>query len=470
MSNSEQQPGADIAPGSEHLVTVHDLAVSGGGIARLSGMAVFLDAGLPGETLRCRITERKPRFAKAEALETVTASPDIVPSFCPYGGECGGCAWTNLDYAAQTAWKERQVKETLRRVGKVTFADKGGSGAKYLPLIPSPKTTRYRNKMEFAFGFDAEGVPALGLRQRNSHSIVPVEECALCAAPVAPILAGVREWLRESALEPWQSGAGFLRFLVIRCPEYASGGKRQCLAEIITSPGDAAKTAAVKALGRVLLAENSETGVTGFVHSTRRGNVNIAHGDRVTTALGATTITEDIGGVRLEAPVQSFLQANTGAAALLYEQTRAFAAETGAKTLWDVYCGVGGIALSLAGEDMIVHGVESVAEAVTFARKNAANLPGDIVFVNGDAARVMADPRPRPDLVITDPPRAGMAPELRDAILRLKPKHLVCVSCDAASLARDVAAFSSIYRMEKARAVDMFPNTPHVEIVALLSR
>lgn len=467
--NTSPLPSDPFEPGSEHVAVPHDLAVSGGGIARISGMTVFLDAGLPDEKVLCRITERKPRFARAEVIEVLEPSPHAVPSFCAHGGICGGCAWTTLAYAAQTAWKERQVRETLRRIGKVAFSGESGAeaGAEYLPLIPSPRALGYRNKMEYAFGFD-EGAPVLGLRARGSHAVVSIEECALAAVPVKPVLNLVRQWMRASSLEPWDGASGFLRFLVVRCPDHMIDGRQQCLVELITAPGDAAQASAVKALGETLLA--GEAGVTGFVHSTRRDRANVAYGDTVVATFGRSTVIEMIGQTRIEAPVQSFLQANTGAAALLYAQIKAYADATAAGTVWDVYCGAGGIALFLAAQGRCVRGVDSVAEAVAFAEKNAAEAPGDVAFVRGDAARVMADPRPVPDLVVTDPPRAGMAADLLASLKRLEAEHMICVSCDAASLARDIAGLAGRYQVLSARAVDVFPNTPHVEVAALLKR
>lgn len=448
-------------------LTPHDLAVSGGSVAKHSGLAVFLDQGLPGETLRCRVTESKPRFAKAEVLETLTPSPDETPSFCAFSDRCGGCAWTNLRYEAQLAWKERHVKETLRRIGKVPFDAVDGSAPEYLPITPSPRVTGYRNKMEFAFGFE-NGLPALGLRERNSHAVVSVGECPLCSLPVGGILTVVRDWLHKAKLPPLDGKSGYLRFLVIRCPDYTPDGVPRCLVECITTPGNAEQARMVRELGRELM-ENA--GVTGFIHSTRSSAPNVAYGEAVVHSAGETTVTEQFGPLRLEAPAQAFLQANTGAAALLYGHARQYAEQEQAKVIWDIYCGVGGLALSLAGEGVTVRGVESVREAVKFATRNATNAPGDVKFQRGDAKTMetMAEyVTPAPDLVVTDPPRAGMAKELTETLLRIKPPRIIAVSCDAASLARDIALLAPAYSLKSARAVDQFPHTPHVEVVALL--
>lgn len=456
-------------PGSIHTLTPHDLAVSGGSVARLNGLAVFLNRGLPGEILRCRITESKPRFARAEALETLVPSPSAVPSFCPHGGECGGCAWPDLAYPAQLAWKERQVRETLRRIGKIPFDD-AKTAPEYLPIIPSPRVKGYRNKVEFAFGF-AAGKPALGLRQRNAREIVPVTDCALCAFPAADILAATRAWMRETGIKPFNGRTGQLRFLVLRCPDYSHGGEPRCLVELITVPGNKSLADPVARLGRALMAD---AGVTGFLHSTRTAKTDVAYGERVMASMGETTVTEQIGHIRLEAPAQTFLQANTGAAALLYDQVRRYAEKeptgTPVRTVWDIYCGVGGIGLSLAREDLTLRGIETAPEAVRFARKNASSLPGDCAFFHGDAQAAFRTLSPAPDLIITDPPRAGMARPLVETILASGVPRIIMVSCAPASLARDLALLFSRYRVTSVRAVDLFPHTPHVETVAALER
>ncbi len=462
------------AAGSVHTLTPHDLAVFGGGVARLDGFTVFLDRGLPGETLRCRVTEVKPRFARAEVLETVIPSPDEVPSFCPHAGRCGGCAWTTLRYEAQLAWKERQVKETLRRIGKVDFT--GPDGAEYLPITPSPRQTGYRNKMEFAFGFE-NGSPALGLREKNSHGIVSVGECALSFLPLKDILTMTREWMDTNKLLPFDGKEGHLRFLVVRCPEYSPDGTPRCLVELITTPVDRSASEAVEKLARSLM-EHSP--VTGFLHSIRTVKTNVAYGEKTLLRLGETIVTEKMGTLLLQAPAQAFLQANTGAATLLYGHIRSWAnlGDNGGAcrenpfVIWDVYCGVGGIGLFLARDNLVLRGIEAVPEAVRFARKNADDpvngLAGDLAFFQVSADADLSRITPNPDLVVTDPPRSGMDAGLKATVLKLRPGRIITVGCDAASLARDVAFLAPAYRVRSARAVDLFPHTPHVELAALL--
>lgn len=445
-----------------HILTPHDLAVTGKSVAKLDGMAVFLDGGLPGSTVLARITAHKKRFAEGVVLETLTPSPDARPSFCAYGGICGGCGWTDLSYEAECAWKERHVRETLRRIGKI---DCGGA-VEYSPLVPSPRPLRYRNKMEFAFGLDEAGLPALGLRKRGSHAIVSIEDCHLHARPLGALLDLARSWLRERNLSVWAGSGGFCRFLVVRSPDYAPGGREQCLVECITAPGTPEEAEAVAALGKILA---EKIGVTGFIHSVRKSPANVAYGETIAAAEGETSITEQLGGHVLSAPAGAFFQANTAAADLLYRQVSGYAGENPG-VVWDIYCGVGGIGLTLAAEGVTLRGIETAPEAVAFARRNAENVPGDVAFVTGTAEQAFTKLSPFPDLVITDPPRAGMGKELVELLLREKPCRLIAVSCDAASLARDIATLSQVYAVRSVRAFDLFPRTPHVETVALLER
>ncbi|CAK7063806.1 MAG: 23S rRNA (uracil-C(5))-methyltransferase RlmCD [Desulfovibrio sp.] len=448
------------------ILTPHDLAVTGKSVARLNGMAVFLDKGLPGETVRARITARKKRFAEGVVLETLTPSPDERPSFCAYGGICGGCAWTTLAYEAECAWKERQVMETLRRIGKVTVAE-------YLPFQPSPRPLGYRNKMEFAFGPADDGSPALGLRKRGEHTVVPVEDCPLHAHSLRSILQIARDWLREHALSVWRGNDGFCRFLVVRSPDYAPGGKKHCLVECITAPGTKRETEAVRLLGQAL----HDAGATGFAHSVRKSRGNVAYGESLLYTEGETTVTERVGDLTLTAPLQAFLQANTAAATLLYDRVRVYAGPSPG-VVWDLYCGVGGIGLYLANTPILpdfpggitLRGIETVPEAIRFAEINAKQITGDIAFVHGDAASAFAKLSPRPDLVITDPPRAGMGENLVRLLLREKPRRIISVSCDTASFARDLSLLSEAYAVKTVQAFDLFPKTPHIETVSLLER
>ncbi len=452
-------------PGDTLTLIPHDLSLDGGSVARHGELVVFLDKGLPGEVLRARIDSLKPRFATAAVIETITPSPTAEPAHCPHAGDCGGCPWPGFSYRGELAWKERQVRETLRRLGKMDFSDKG---AAYDPIIPSPRDIGYRNKVEFAFGASETG-PLLGMKRRASHAVVAVDDCPLAAASVRDILAHARAWAGEAKLPAWDGKQGYLRFLVVRQPDYAPEGKARRLVELITAPSDDARATAVKAFGESLLRACPDT--AAFLHSERASAASVAYGERIRTSLGPDRIWERIGDVLLEAPATAFMQVNTGAAALLYAAVGEYAGLTGAERVWDLYSGIGGIALTLAGSALSVRGFENTRDGVNFAGRNAVQAgAANAVFLAGDVAALLRKERAGPDLVVTDPPRAGLDAAVTAELLRLAPPRLILVGCDPATLARDAGRLAARYAVSRARAIDMFPRTPHVETITLLLR
>jgi 23S rRNA (uracil1939-C5)-methyltransferase len=272
--------------------------------------------------------------------------------------------------------------------------------------------------------------------------------------------------MRERSIAVRGGREGPLRFLVVRCPEHSPAGKRQCVVEIITAPVRAEEAGAVRKLGERMMAMGT---VTGFAHSGRLSAGAVAYGEKTIFTLGETAIAERFGPVTLTAPTQAFLQVNTLAATLLYERVRELASAVKARVIWDLYSGAGGIALTLAAPGRAVRGFENVPEAVRRARTNAEGAPGSVSFTRCDAAALPADTQPPPDLVVLDPPRAGIAAPLVERLPSLRPRHIISVGCDPAAQARDIALLSPAYRLEQAGAVDLFPQTPHVEAYALLT-
>lgn len=462
------------APGDLLELAPHDLSPDGGSVAELNGFVVFLDRGLPGEKVRARVRSVKSRFARAEVTEISVPLAQPAPAYCPHLGTCGGCAWPGLDHSLELAWKERQVRELFRRVGRLREAD-----VLFHPAVPSPLTLGYRNKLEFAFARDCPP----GLRRRDSHSIVPVDDCALARSPVGDILAFARR-LPEACgraapknAKGSEDAAGFLRRLVVRLPDYAPEGEARCLVELITAPPKACGLPRdlVRDFGAALMRDVPK--VTGFVHSLRAGRDDVAQGEKILHTLGRATMCEQIGHILLEAPVNAFLQVNTGAAALMYAEVRRLAGpflRPDATRLWDLYCGAGGIGLFLAGAQTRVHGFEGSRAAVVWAGRNAErNGLRGCSFTAGDIARETEAAAARegaPDIVVTDPPRAGLSRELCETLLRLRPRAIIAVSCDPASQARDIARLARAYRVREVRPFDFFPHTPHVETVVLLER
>ena len=446
----------------------HDLSLAGGSVARHNSFVVFLDRGLPGETVRARITKLKSAFAQAEVLEILAPAAKTAPPYCPHQGECGGCAWPGLDYAEELLWKERHLRESFRRIGVL------GEAADSLvrPAVPSPKPLGYRNKVEFAFAPDAGGGVVLGLKRRATRRIIQVSDCALARSSLTAILAFTRSWIRENALSAWDGEKGFLRHLVVRQPDYAT----QCQVELIvnTTGNDAARDAA-EAFGTALRQAVPE--ITSFVLSQRSNRADLAYGERILFSHGDRNIRERIGHLLLEAPPAAFFQTNTQAASLMCAELRRMAEplmRPEHTLVWDLYCGAGAIGLFLADRVLRVHGFERSREAVACASRNASqNKLHNCFFTAGDVA-VQAKRAARngrvPDIIITDPPRAGLSPEVTALLLDLQVRAIIAVSCDPASQARDIARLAEGYQVRHVQPFDFFPHTPHVESVTLLER
>ncbi|WP_147822207.1 23S rRNA (uracil(1939)-C(5))-methyltransferase RlmD [Salidesulfovibrio onnuriiensis] len=445
---------------------IESLAFGGAGVARVDGMAVFVQAALPGQRVQARVTRAKKRFAEAVAMQTLRPSPHQVQPVCPHYGECGGCAMQDLDYAEQLRQKARQVEDTLRRIGRVEPVMSEPVG--------SPHVFHYRNKMEFAF----EGEELrLGLRkrllpgQKGQGDVLDLEECHLCSEATMTALAAVRRACRESGLPAYdpRSGRGYWRHCIIRHTSLD-----QVMVHLITSD-EARHHETAAELGDGLRLEIPS--ITSFVHSSRRSRRTLAFGERVEYTAGQGYVEECLNRgeteVRYRISPNSFFQTNTEGASALFGAVLEMGAFSGESAVLDLYCGAGGIGLFLAPGVRRVQGFELSEESVEDARVNARmNSFHNCEFHAGSlegGLRGLED-MPRPDIIVCDPPRSGMHDEVVRAILRLGPDQVVAVSCDPSTLARDVNRLSDAYALVRARAVDMFPHTHHVETVALLQK
>ena len=470
---------------------LHGLSPDGRTVGRSGdGLTVFVRGGLPGERVLARLTAVKKRMAEAELVQVLRPSDEERPAPCPHADVCGGCPWQQLPYARQLEWKERIEQDALRRIGRLELPE-----GTIRPVLSCGERSewRYRNKMEFAFGRGENGETLLGLRARASRSVTEVTHCRLQSPRTMSVLAAVRDLCRKHDLHAAVSERApqrtprekafssavrqndILRFLVIREP--CDGG---CLVELITLPSPQ-EAGTLKKLGHELL--DGPAGVTGFVHSTRTSPADVAYGERTVLALGETELSETLHlqgrDVTFTLDHNSFFQVNSRAAELLYNTAADLAAllfEAGkdfrGRECWDIYCGVGGLALTMAPHFSRVCGLESVAQAVKLAAVNAerAGTGASFRFECGDAARLEHLFRRCgvPDLLVTDPPRSGMDEKTVRAILDHRPPRLVLVSCNPATLARDLALLAPAYRIRAVQPVDLFPQTPHVETVAAL--
>jgi 23S rRNA (uracil1939-C5)-methyltransferase len=451
---------APVVKDQELELRVDSLAYGGNGVARLNGFVVFVRRGLPGDTVRARITKVKGNHAEALALEVVEPGAERVEAPCAHFPACGGCRFQDLAYEAQARAKEAQVADALRRIGRIAEPP-------LEPIVPADSVFHYRNKLEYSFTQTPEG-PALGFHRAGRwDQVLEVERCWLTTDLGNAIRAAVCDWAREEGLEPYDQaeGTGYLRHLVVR--EGRNTG--QALVQLVTAPGERFETGYfVEVLRRF-------PEVRSIHWSVNEGPAELTN---LPTRLlwGDEAIEEILCGLRFRIRPNAFLQTNTGMAERLYALAGEYAALTGQETVYDLYCGIGTIGLVLARDALTVWGLEVSEESVACALENAElNGVSNAAFFAGNVGQTIEDLRERagdPDVVVVDPPRAGLAGKALRRIGRLAAPRLVYVSCNPTTLASDVRQLAGDwgYRLERARPVDMFPHTPHVETVALLAR
>jgi 23S rRNA (uracil1939-C5)-methyltransferase len=443
--------------GQEIDLTVDSLAFGGRGVARHGELVVFVSRALPGDRVRARVTKLKRRHAEARTVEVLEAGPGRVAARCAHFGVCGGCAWQDLDYAEQVRHKAAQVDDALRRLGKIEI--------ELEPIVPAAEQYGYRNKLEYSWANGPDG-PSLGFHRAGRwDELVPVETCHIASPAGNEVRRAFERWAREAGLAVHDSttGEGYLRHLVVR--EGAHTG--QLLAMLVTAPGTVPEAERLQAA--------VPESVVGVVHAENPGLAEATAGLSGSPLFGADRYEELVGGLRLAVTAGAFMQTNTVMSERLYELAIEYAGLTEADVAWDLYCGAGAIGLLAASRAGTVVGIEIADESVERARENAErNGIGNIEFVAGDVAKSVApllERAPRPDVVFVDPPRAGLTPKAVKRLLEIGPERIVYVSCNPTTLAPNARSFIDAgYELVRARPVDMFPHTPHIECVALLRR
>ena len=447
MSTSSQ---VRPARGDELELTVDSLAHGGNGVARRDGYVVFV--AVPGDRVRAVVGKAKKAYAEARAVEIVEPSPDRVPPRADHPG----APWQVLPYERQLAVKAEQVREALERIGHL-------EGFELEPIVPAVEPWRYRNKLEFSFGPGADGELVCGFHAPGRwDEIVPMDDCLLASERVNAVRAAVLAWCRDQGLAAWdrRDQRGFLRNLVVR--EGRRTGELQV--RLVTSPGALdtdALTDAVACDG-LFWTQQEQLGET------------VTGGETVLLS-GTPQLRERLGGLDFLVSPEAFFQTNTEMAERLYAVAAEYAQLRGHERVFDLYCGIGTIGLTLAARAREVVGVEIVEPAVADAIENARI--NDVVnarFYAGDirlAMRDLVEQAGRPDVAVVDPPRAGLSQKVVRRIVEAQPSRIVYVSCNPTTLAPNAAQMVEAgYRLVKVRPVDMFPQTPHIESVALLER
>ena len=441
------RPGASRPARGESLeLEVDSLAQGGRGVARSNGYVVFVAGALPGDRVRARISRAKRSHAEATTMELLRPSPDRVADRCLHGGEpCPGAPWQALPYEAQLAEKARQTEDALRRLGHL-------DGFELEPIVPAVELWRYRNKLEYSFGPPADA-PALGFHRRGRwDEVVDVDDCLLAPEANNEARNELRAWARASGIPPLdrRSGEGVLRNLVVR------EGRRtgQLQTRLVTSEA------------RI---ERPPVDLHTIVDERAGGT------DGPTGVLGREHLGEELCGLRLRISPSAFFQTNTEMAERLYGLACEYAGLSGSERVLDLYCGIGTIGLTMAGAAGEVWGIEVVPEAVDDAAENARrNGIGNARFRCADARLgirpLLAEAGP-PDVVVVDPPRAGLSSKIVRRVIECEARRIVYVSCNPTTLAPNAAQLAEAgYALRRVRPVDMFPHTPHVECVALLER
>jgi 23S rRNA (uracil1939-C5)-methyltransferase len=438
--------------GDELELTIDSLAFGGAGVARLDGFVVFVTGAVPGDRVRALVGKSKRAYAEARAIDLLEPSPERIAPRAPHPG----MPWQILPYERQLEVKAAQVDDALRRIGRL-------DGFALEPIVAAVQPWRYRNKLEYSFGSD-EGRLVCGFHAPGRwEDIVEIDDCLLASEASNDARERIVRWCRESGLTAHdrRSGEGLLRNLVVR------EGRRtgQIQVRLVTSPGELDRDGLVRAAGEI----------DGLLWTRLDSVAETTQGGETELLAGSERLEEEIGGLRVRIAPQAFFQTNTEMAEQLYGLAVEYAGLRGSERVYDLYCGIGTIGLLMAPRAAEVWGLEIVEDAVADAIAGARlNEIDNVRFFAGDvrlAMRELVATAGRPDVLVVDPPRAGLSQKIVRRIIEAGPARIVYVSCNPTTLAPNAAQLVEAgYRLARVRPVDMFPQTPHIECVALLER
>lgn len=438
---------------------INSLGSSGEGVGRIDGFTVFVVGALPAEKVKVKITEVKKSYAAGKLLEVLEASPDRVEPACPVYKECGGCQLQHLSYEGQLKVKQQQVKDAMERIGH----------QKNLPVLPTlgaENPWNYRNKVAFPVGRE-KGKAIIGCFAQGTHKIIDTSDCMIQDKVNNEALNAVREVVDKLGISVYNEDrhTGVIRHIVAR-----TGKNGQLMVVLVTATKELKKEKEIIKMLRSRLPQ-----MASLQQNIQTYRNNVILGRETKLLWGKPTIKAQLGKLNFNVSARSFFQVNTKQAEVLYNKAMEYAQLTGAETVIDAYCGTGTISLYLAQKARKVYGVEIVSPAIEDAKKNAReNNVKNAEFIVGDCTKVM--PRlykqgVRPDVVVVDPPRAGCTPVVLETFANMKPERIVYVSCNPATLARDIEILEGLgYKAEKVQPVDMFSASSHVENVALINR
>ena len=443
-------------------VKIEDMGVDGEGIGKADGITLFIKDAVIGDVVQAKIMKMKKSYGYARLLEVLTPSPYRVEPKCPVSRPCGGCQLQALSYDKQLEFKENKVRNNLKRIGG--FAD-----IPMEPIAGMKEPYHYRNKAQFPIGRDKDGKLTAGFYAARTHSLIPVDECYLGAKINEPILGKILQIMEQEHIEPYdeKTHTGLVRHILIR---FGFTTKEIMVCFILNGKKLPKQEKFIAALTEI-------PGMTSISVNRNEKDTNVIMGEKTITIWGSDYITDYIGDIKYQISPQSFYQVNPAQTKVLYEKALEYAGLTGTETVWDLYCGIGTISLFLAQKAKKVFGVEIVPQAIADAKKNAAlNDITNVDFFVGKAEEVYPSyvsehkEEAKAEVIVVDPPRKGCEESLLSTIVSMAPERIVYVSCDSATLARDLKYLCGHgYELKRVQAVDQFCQTGHCETVVLLS-
>lgn len=481
-------------------VEITDIGNDGEGIGKVDGYTLFIKDAVIGDKVSCKIMKAKKNYAYAHLEKVIEPSSDRVEARCPVARQCGGCQTQNMSYERELAFKQNKVRNNIVRLGGF---DESFVDSIMEPIIGMEEPWRYRNKAQFPIGKDKNGSIIAGFYAGRTHSIIPVTDCLIGTAENKDILDAIIRHMEKNKIEPYDeaSGKGLVRHVLIR-KGFTSGQIMVCL--VLNYKGRGNKKIAggeytsleyISGQKELVTRLSQIKGMTSISVSINTDKTNVIMGTEIHTIWGKDTISDTLCGLEFEISPLSFYQVNPVQCEKLYGQAIKYAALTGNETVWDLYCGIGTITLSMAKTAGHVYGVEIIPDAIEDAKKNAArNGLSNADFYCGKAEEVLPDfyanghleekdknvlhsecniseSALHPDVIVVDPPRKGCDQACLDTMLKMAPDRIVYVSCDSATLARDLRILvDGGYELKAVRPCDMFSHTVHVETVVLLSR
>ncbi len=460
----------EIQKGKMVELEITDIAFGGKGITKVDGFTVFTDQTVPGDKVRVHVHKKKKRFAEARVVELIQPSLDRVDAPCKFSGFCGGCKWQFLRYEKQLEYKTRHVAESLSHIGKV-------NNTMVHPAIPSDPIFEYRNKMEFSCSekrwllpsemgmADEENGFALGLHVPGTfYKVLDIDKCHLQPDLGNDILHDIRQYIKESRVPNYglRSHEGFWRSAMLRHSVFSN----TWMVNLITASED---IRTVEPLADLLIRKYPQ--VVSVVNNITSRKAGVATGEYEILLKGESILKDRMGCYEFEISSNSFFQTNTRSAALLYDKVKEYAELSGSEHLLDLYSGTGTIPIWLSGAARRITGLEIVESSVQDAEKNCRkNGIDNCTFRLGDIKDLLTGVEEKPDMMIIDPPRVGMHKDVVSQVLGMAPEKIVYVSCNPATLARDLNMIQDAYEIMEVQPVDMFPHTYHIESVARLRR